>query len=98
MKVPIWILIGFQQQDREDRQKLNNDTFCRLPVVSAQCVIGTENYPDAGVLLNYDDDDCSQGYSQIKGVFRALTKDDILQTYIKDDNFRSSNVRADDVG
>ena len=42
MNVPIWIIIGFQQQDRQDSQNLNNDTFCRLPVVSAQCIIGTE--------------------------------------------------------
>ena len=42
MNVPIWIIIGFQQQDRQDSQKLNNDTFCRLPIVSAQCIIGTE--------------------------------------------------------
>ena len=63
MNVPIWIIIGFQQQDRQDSQNLNNDTFCRLPVVSAQCIIGTENYPDAGISLNYDDDDCAQGYS-----------------------------------
>ena len=27
-----------------------------------------------------------------------MTKDDILQPYISDDNFRTSNVRADDVG
>ena len=40
--------------------------FCRLPVTSCQCIIGMETYPDAGMLLNYDDDDCSQGYSQIK--------------------------------
>ena len=71
MNVPIWIIIGFQQQDRQDSQNLNNDTFCRLPVVSAQCVIGTEKYPDAAILLNYDDDDYSQGYHQIKEAFRA---------------------------
>ena len=82
MNVPIWIIIGFQQRDRQDSQNLNNDTFCRLPVVSAQCNIGTEKYPDAGILLNYDDDDYSQGYHQIKEAFRALTKDDILQPYI----------------
>ena len=43
MNLLIWIIIGFQQQDRQDSQDLNNDTFCRLPVVSAQCVIGTKN-------------------------------------------------------
>ena len=42
MNVPIWIIIGFQQQDRQDSQNLNNDTLCRLPVVSAQCIVGTE--------------------------------------------------------
>ena len=98
MKVPKWIILGFQQQDRQDSQKLNNDTFCRLPVVSAQCIIGKEKYPDAGILLNYDDDDYSQGYSQIIEAFRALTEDDILQTNISEQGFRSSNVRADDVG
>ena len=82
MNVPIWIIIGFQQQDRKDSQILNNDTFCWLPLVSAQCVIGTEKYPDAGILLNYADDDYSQGYHQIKEAFEALTKDDILQLYI----------------
>ena len=28
MNVPIWIIIGFQQQDRQHSQNLNNDTFC----------------------------------------------------------------------
>ena len=65
MNMPIWIIIGFQQQDRQDSQSLNNDRFCRLPVVSAQYIIGTEKDPDAGIILNYDDDDYSQGYHQI---------------------------------
>ena len=55
--VPIWIIIGYQQRDRQDSQNLNTDTFCRLPVVSAQCIIGTEKHPVASNLLNFDDDD-----------------------------------------
>ena len=98
MNVPIWIIVGFQQRDRQDSQNLNNDTFCRLPVVSAQCIIGTEKYPDAGILLNYDNDDYSQGYHQIKEAFRALTKDDILPPYISEADFRTSNVAANDIG
>ena len=35
--VPIWIILGFPQRDRQDSQNLNFETFCRLPVVSAQC-------------------------------------------------------------
>ena len=87
-----------QQQDRQDRQDLNIDTICRLLVVSAQCVIGTEKYPDAGILQNYADDDYSQGYHQIKEAFRALTKDHILQPYVSEEDFRTSNLRAADVG
>ena len=68
------MIIEVQQRDRQDSQNLNNDTFCRLPVVSAQSIIGTEKYPDASIILNYDDDDdYSQGYYQIKEAFEALT-------------------------
>ena len=98
MNVSIWIIISFQQQDRQDSQILNNDTFCRLHVVSAHCVIGTEKYPDAGILLNYTDDDYSEGYHQTKEAFRAPTKDDILQPYISEEDFKSSNAAANDVG
>ena len=98
MNVPICIIIGFQQQDRQDSQNLNNATFCRMPVVSVQCVIGTEKYHDAGTFLNYDDDYYSQGYHQIKEAFKALTKDDVLQPYISEEDFRTSNVIAADVG
>ena len=61
--VPIWITIGFQQRDRLDSQKLNNDSFCRLNDTSVQCIIGTEKYPDAGIILDFDCDDSSQDYS-----------------------------------
>ena len=91
MNVPIWIIVGFQQRDRQDSQNLANDTFCSLPITSAQCVISTENYPDSAILLNYDDDDYNQGYGLIKEAFKALTKDDILEPYISDNDYRSSN-------
>ena len=83
--------------DRQNDQNLNNDTFVRLPVISAQVVIGTERYPDTGILLNYNDDDYSQCYGQVKEAFKALTKDDILQPYISEDDFRSSKD-VDNIG
>ena len=95
INVPIWIIVGCQQMDRQNDQNLDNDTFVRLPVISAQCIIGTKKYPDSAILLNYNDDDYSQGYSQIKEAFKALTKDDILQPYISEDDFRSSNDGVD---
>ena len=41
--------------------------------------------------MNYNDDDNSQGYDQIKEAFRALTKDIIIQPYISEDDYGSSN-------
>ena len=91
INMPTWIFVAFQQNDRQHDQNLNNDTFVRLPVISAQVVIGTERYPDAAIILNYDDDNYSQGYGLIKEALRALTKDDILQPYITEDDFKSCN-------
>ena len=91
INVPIWKFVAFQQNDRQNDQNLNNDTFYRPLVTSAQCIIGTEKYPDSEILLNYNDDNYSQGYGQIKEAFKALTKDNLLQPYISDAEFRSSN-------
>ena len=97
INVPIWVFVVFQQMDRQIDQNLNNDTFARLPVISAQVVIGTERYPDSAILLNYNDDNYSQGYGEIKEAFKALTKDDILQPCITEDDYRSSN-EGDNIG
>ena len=90
INMPVWIYIVFQQSDRQHDQNLNNETFYRLPVTSAQCIIGTEKYPDTAILLSYDDDDYSQEYGLVKEAFRALTYDNILQPYISEKDFRSS--------
>ena len=68
-----------------------------MPVISAQCIFGTERYPDSAGLINSDDDDYSQGYGHMKEAFRALTKNNILQPYIFENDFRSSNG-GNDVG
>ena len=91
INIPSWFFVVFQQNDRQHDQNLNNDTFVRPPVISAQVLTGTERYSDSAILLNCEDDDYSQGYGQIKEAFRALTKDDILQPYLSEDDFRSSN-------
>ena len=91
VNVPIWIIVDFQQSDRQHDQNLNIGTFYRPPIISDQCIIGTEKYPDSAILLNYNDDDDSQGYGLIKQAFRDLTKYDILEHYISDNDFRSAN-------
>ena len=83
--------------DRQSDQNLNNETFVRLPVISAQAVIRTARYLDTAILSNYIDDVYSQGYGQTKEAFKALTKDDILQPYITEDDFGSSND-GDNIG
>ena len=87
MNVPIWIIVGFQQRDGQDSQKLANDNFCRLPITSAQCIISTEKHLDSAIFLNYDDDDYNEGYGLMKQAFKALTKDDILEPYISEHDF-----------
>ena len=48
--------------------------------------------------INYNDDEYSQGYSQIEEVFRAVTKDDIVQPFKSEDDFRSSNASIVELG
>ena len=50
--VPIFIFVAFQQNDRQHDQNLNNDTFVRLRIISAQAIFGTEKYLESGILLN----------------------------------------------
>ena len=57
LNVPKWIIVGFQQRDSQGSQKFNNDTFYRPSMTSAQCIIGTEKYPDSAIPIVYDDDD-----------------------------------------
>ena len=97
INIPITIFLVFQQNERQHDQNLNNYTFIRIPVKSAQVLIGTERYPDTGILLNYDDDNYSEGYGQIKETFRSPTQDSILQPYISENDFRSSN-EANNIG
>ena len=96
INVPIWFFVVFQQMYRQDSQNLNNDTFCRPPVTYAHVVIGTERYPDKSLIIDYDEDDSSQGDGQTNDAFKALTQD-ILQPFISEHDYRSSND-GDNIG
>ena len=92
--IPILSISGFEQRDRQNSQNLNNDSFCRLPVTSAHCIIRKEKIPDVGILLIYVDVDYCQEYLRFEEVSRALTKKHISQSYINVKDFRSTNVDA----
>ena len=47
--------------------------------------------------MNYNDDEYNQGYGLIKQVFKDLTKDNIIEPYISDNDFRSTND-VDNIG
>ena len=85
----IWNILGLQQRDRQNSARKNIITFYRPIVTNAQCIIGTEKYPDADILWNYNDDDHFQGYGKTKHVFRAPRNSDIIQPYKTDPDFRS---------
>ena len=69
-----------------------------MPVTSVQRTTGMKKYTDGGRILNYDDDDYSQGYGRNNELFRSLRNDDILKPYKSLEDFRSSIVWAKDVG
>ena len=97
INVSLWINVGFQQSDRQPDQGLNKDTFYRSLLTSGQCIIATEKNPNSAILLNYNDDEYSQGYGLIKETFQALPKDDILQPYVSENDFISSSD-CDNIG
>ena len=65
----IGIIVGLQQRDKQDSQNINKDTFYKLPVTSAQCIIVVDKDTDSAILLNYNDDYYAQGYGKIMEAF-----------------------------
>ena len=55
--------------------------------MNAQCFIGSEKYPDAGINQNYAIGKYSQAYGEIVSCFRHLAKDNFLQPYITQKDF-----------
>ena len=96
IKVRIWKIVCLQERERQDSQNFNKYCSDTPTLTSAQCINRTEKSPGSGILLSYDDDEHSQKYSQIKETFGVLTKDDILQPYISDDDSGSS-IHGNDI-
>ena len=91
----IHVMVAFMQGDQFNQLHQNNNTFYRPSVVNAQCIIGSEKFPDAGINCNYAIDKYSQAYGEIVSCFRHLAKDNNLQPYITQKNFITSNDYSD---
>ena len=77
----IYVIVGFMQRSQFDQQHQNNVIINRQGKLNAQCIIGSEQFPDAGIKCNYAIDKYSQAYGEIVSCFRYLAKDNILQHY-----------------
>ena len=93
--IPINVMVGFMERDRINQQHQNNDIFYRPCVVNAQCIIGGDNFPDAGINCNYAIDETLQAYAEIVSCFTKLAKNNFLQPYLTQKDFITSNKYPD---
>ena len=93
--IPIYLVVGFIQRDQFNQQHQNSDTFYRPSVVNAQCIFGSEKFPDAGISCNYAIDKYSQAYAEFVSCFGHLAKDNILPPYITQKDFITSTNCSD---
>ena len=80
------------QRDQFNQQNQKNDTLYRPSAVNAQCITGSEEIPDAGVNCNHAIDEYSHAYGEIVSCFRHSSKGNILQPYITQKDFITSNI------
>ena len=88
---PFYIIVGFMQRDEFNQQHQDNDTFYRPSVVNAQCTVGREKFLGAGIICNFAMAEYSQTYGEIVSCFRHSAKNIILQLYITQKAFLTSN-------
>ena len=85
--IHIYVVVKLMQRDQFNQQHQGKDAFYRPSVINAHCIIGSENYTDAGKNCNYAIDNNSQAYGKIVSCFRHSAKDKILQPYITQEVF-----------
>ena len=73
--IQIYVIVEFIQRDQFNQQHQNIDTFFGPSVVNAQCFIGNEKNPDAGINCNYAFDKYSKRYEANASCFRHSPKD-----------------------
>ena len=95
IEIPIYVIVGFMQRDQFNEHYHNNDSFYRQSVVIAQCSIGSEKFPDAGINCRYAIDKYSQAYGEVVSCFEHLAEDNLLQIYITQKDFKTSDNYPD---
>ena len=87
--IPTYIIVELQQTELKIIQTLGTDSFHRTSVSGAQCNMGMEQYTNAGLYLNSEDEYHPQGCGQNIECIEHITKDAILQLHRPYPNFRS---------
>ena len=77
---PTYVIVGFQNRNKIESQTHDNATFDSLPISSAVCKIGSENYPDNMITCDYDRDNYHEAYYEIESFFRNRTETKNLKT------------------
>ena len=85
------------QRNQFNQQRQNNDTFQRPLVVIAQCILNSGKHPDARINFTFVVDKRSKAYGESVSCLRHLAKEKILQAYIKQEDFISSNDYAENI-
>ena len=88
---PFFVFVGFQNGNWWIIWEHKKDVFVRLPVLWAQCLLGTENYLDVGINFNFDGEYYSLGYGENVSGFREWTRGFILKTNKTQIDYKSDN-------
>ena len=77
-------------QNKLNSQVHNNSVFDTLPIIQAQTKIGSENFPENGIMCDYSRYNYSDAYFEIENFFRMYTQTDFLKPIIDYNNFRNN--------
>ena len=86
---PVYIIVGFMQQNKLNSQVHNNSVFDTLPIIQAQCKIGSENFPENGIMCDYSRYNYCDAYYEVEKFFTYQTETDFLKPIIDYNNFRT---------
>ena len=70
--VPIYVIVGFQSQDRYGpNQEQNNAVFDRLDVIEASCTVGTVRYPEHEYQVDIDTNKYNEPYNEVRRFYKG---------------------------